>query len=48
MNKIIGVVMLLFFIGAEVYGFSQWVVPKHQSTVSAEATLGALARGSRQ
>ncbi len=47
MNKIIGVAMLLFVIGAEVYGFAQWIVPEHGTTVSAEETLGALARGDR-
>lgn len=47
MNKIIGVAMLLFVIGAEVYGFTQWMAPTHGSTISAEETLGALARGGR-
>ena len=47
MNKIIGMAMLLFVIGAEVYGFAQWMAPEHDTTVSAEATLGALARGDR-
>jgi hypothetical protein len=47
MNKIIGAAMLLFVIGAEVYGLAQWMAPQHQSTVSAEETLGALARGDR-
>lgn len=47
MNKIIGVLMLLFVIGAEVYGFTQWMAPQHEGTISAEATLGALARGNR-
>lgn len=45
MNKIIGLAMLLFVIGAEVYGFAQWIAPQHEASLSAEQTLGALARG---
>ena len=45
MNRLIGVLMLAFVIGAEVVGFSQWLAPERATTVSAEETLGALARG---
>ena len=45
MNKIIGVLMLAFVIGAEVVGFSQWLAPERTTVVSAEESLGALARG---
>jgi len=45
MNKVIGVLMLAFVIGAEVVGFSQWLAPERANVVSAEQTLGALARG---
>jgi hypothetical protein len=47
MNRIIGVLMLAFVIGAEVVGFSQWLAPERATGVSAEETLGALARGNR-
>ena len=47
MNKLIGVVMLLFVIGAEVFGMARWMSPAHSADSHAEAALGALARGDR-
>lgn len=44
MNKLIGMLMLLSVIGAEVYGMARWLSPDH-STNTAEAALGALAQG---
>jgi hypothetical protein len=46
MNRFIGVLMLAFVIGAECYGFAQWLAPE-TTTSNAEASLGALARGNR-
>lgn len=47
MNRLIAVLMLAFVIGAEAYGFAQWLTPAHATGTSAEETLGALARGNR-
>jgi hypothetical protein len=47
MNRLIAVLMLTFVIGAEAVGFAQWLAPERTTTVSAEETLGALARGNR-
>ncbi|HTY67925.1 MAG TPA: hypothetical protein VMH36_14820 [Alphaproteobacteria bacterium] len=47
MNRLIAVLMLVFVIGAEAVGFAQWMAPERTTTVSAEETLGALARGNR-
>ena len=47
MNRVIAVLMLAFVIGAEAYGFTQWLAPDQATGTSAEETLGALARGNR-
>ncbi len=47
MNKVIGIVMLLSVIGAELYGFAQWMAPANATSSYAEAPLGALARGNK-
>lgn len=47
MNKLIGMIMLLSVIGAEVYGVARWLSPEHAATTTAEAALGALAQGDR-